>query len=125
MMRRGWLLAMSGVVVAVALVGVLALQVAAQEVPPSPVPPGPVPVQPNACSVAKYDINKDGRLSEADLDRWKRMAYGGGECQVGAEAGRCPQGMDLDNDGFVTLDDVQSWLQHYRECLRSRRTDVG
>lgn len=113
---------LAGAALAMALLGVLATQVAAQGDPPGP---GPVPVQPNPCSVAKFDVNKDGRLSFADLDRWKRLAYGNGTCRIGAESAQCPQGMDLNNDGKITLDDVQTWLQHYRECLRSRRTDVG
>ena len=85
----------------------------------------PQPVDPSPCYVGEYDLNGDKRVDILDFNMWKMgVQRSTTECQLGAEAGKCPAGFDINGDGFVTLDDLNEMVQHYKTCIRvPRNTD--
>lgn len=85
----------------------------------------PRPVDPNLCYVAAYDLNKDKRVDVLDFNLWRMgVQRSTTQCQLGAAAELCPAGFDIDGDGFVTFDDLNEMIRHYRSCIRvPRNTD--
>lgn len=80
-----------------------------------------LPTPPVRCYKAEYDLNRDGKVNEYDMNRWKDLLFKSGEqCYNGASALACPAGMDVDGNGIVEFADLNIMLEFLRECYRPR-----
>lgn len=105
-------------VIGVAVIGGWAVTAQAQNV-------SPVPIDPLGCYIAAHDMNRDGKVNEADFNLWKTWLFkSGGECGLEAPAGACPAGMDINGDGVITFDDLNIMLERYRVCIMAPRANT-
>ncbi len=73
------------------------------------------------CYKAEIYLNRDGKVDEFDMNRWKDLLFKSGEgCYNGASALACPRGMDIDGNGIVEFADLNIMLDFLRECYRPR-----
>ncbi len=106
MLRIGMRLA-----ILLAIVGAMVVTAAqAQQTVPTP-----------RCYKAEYDLNRDGKVNEYDMNRWKDLLFKSGEqCYNGASSLACPGGMDIDGNGIVEFADLNIMLEFLRDCYRPR-----
>ena len=76
------------VVLCAAVVGAASSAVGAQNKSGDP---SPVPVIPPSCdNVGPYDLNRDGRLTSADLELWVRTVHESGRCGLNGPVSSVP-----------------------------------
>ncbi|MFN2252530.1 MAG: hypothetical protein ACK2UL_11500 [Anaerolineae bacterium] len=116
MMRRLAIMA-GGVLLLGLLLGVITTVVYAQALVPEP-PKG----LPEVCFPPEHDLNGDEKVNELDFNLWKDWLFAeGDDCELGAPAELCRNGMDTNGDGYVTFDDLNLMLYHYKLCLFKAR----
>ena len=104
----------------VILVGAVLVVAAGQ---PARAQESPVPIFVPSCQdTARYDLNRDGRISPDDFSLWVITVHelGGEACQLNGPAGGCPVWLDVNRDGVISHADLDAMSYFRANCVLPR-----
>ena len=86
-------------------------------------PPVPV-IVPSCQDVARYDLNRDGRVSADDFSLWVITVHelGGPACQLNGPASGCPVWLDVNRDGVISHADLDAMSLFRANCVWPSRS---
>jgi hypothetical protein len=83
----------------------------------------PVPIVVPSCQdMARYDLNRDGRVGPDDFSLWVITVHelGGEQCRLNGPASGCPVWLDVNRDGIVSHADLDAMSFFMANCVYPR-----
>jgi hypothetical protein len=83
----------------------------------------PVPIVVPSCQdLARYDLNRDGRVGPDDFSLWVITVHelGGEQCRLNGPVQGCPSWLDVNHDGIVSHADLDAMSFFMANCVYPR-----